>query len=438
MTISILQRLRGSVFWTLDWLRGAPVARAVQELRRAEQLGLGNAEVLRSREQALEGLLKHAVGTVPFYEGLDASAGLTSFPVIDKKTFRSNQRDLLSTKPFRHVRTMRTSGSTGAPFAVEQDRGKTHRVQAELIYFNSKLGWRVGEPLPFLKILDASSSRSRIRQWLTNNRVIDVSNLDALQVAQELSLLRGGLLMSYASTLDGLKSAAPRMRPLVQGVLRAILSGAEPLYEDTRQAIESLFGCPCVSRYSNQENGVLAQEDRTKGVFVVNSVNYVIEVLDMHEDRAADEGSVGRIVVTDLHNQRTPMIRYDTGDVAALTTERRADGATVQTLTRLSGRRWDHLFAEDGSWVSAHILTNMFRNSPHVYQFRCTQHALGAFTLELEVAPEFRDEDAVLKRLRDVLGDGAAIEIAYMDHLESAPSGKRRVVINEILQGTSS
>ena len=82
--------------------------------------------------------------------------------------------------------------------------------------------------------------------------------------------------------------------------------------------LRKVFGCNVVSRYSNQENGILAQELVDSDYFVINNASYWIEFLKLIQMWGADIGELSRVVVTDLFNYATPVIRYDTGDLAVV------------------------------------------------------------------------------------------------------------------------
>ena len=97
-----------------------------------------------------------------------------------------------------------------------------------------------------------------------------------------------------------------------------VISGAEFLNETTRNNLKKVFGCNVVSRYSNQENGILAQELIDSNYFMINNASYHIEFLKIDSDQEAEIGELSRIVITDLFNFATPMIRYDTGDLAVV------------------------------------------------------------------------------------------------------------------------
>ncbi len=49
--------------------------------------------------------------------------------------------------------------------------------------------------------------------------------------------------------------------------------------------------------------------------FTINWASFYIEIIDFNEDKPVEQGKLSRIIVTDLYNLATPIIRYDTGDL---------------------------------------------------------------------------------------------------------------------------
>ena len=72
------------------------------------------------------------------------------------------------------------------------------------------------------------------------------------------------------------------------------------------------------ARYSNIENGIIAQQNQNKDDYLINSASYHIDIYSLQNDSLLKHGELGRIVVTDFFNKGMPLIKYDTGDVGRL------------------------------------------------------------------------------------------------------------------------
>lgn len=322
---SAMCRLRNATFWHMDSVRGRPVKKAYQELQAFDRIDSRSTEVLKHQQSALGNLLQHAITTTKFYKDIKASS-LADFPVVDKNMIRNNQDDLISGKYDKsRLITMATSGSTGTPFVCYQNPTKKKRVNAEVIYYSEKAGYSVGSNLIFLRAITEQSHKSRLHQWIQNETLLDISSLDDEHIEKLLHSIEkasreGSMILAYASTYDALRDYFRRKGYSAVGNSRihGVVSSSEMLFDDTREAMAEAFRCPCFSRYSNQENGIIGQDDIENNIFILNEAHYIVEALMMDADEPTREGEVGRIVITDLYNYAMPMIRYDTGDIGSI------------------------------------------------------------------------------------------------------------------------
>lgn len=434
MRKSILGRARSVAYWELDRLSGGHARRTYRELGDLESYGYGSRAVEMRRSSALGAILRHAIDTVPYYARA-SSLELSSFPIVDKNLIRENEASFLSQTSTGRLTVRSTSGSTGTPFRVYQDEVKRRRVAGEVIFFSERAGYSFGENLVFLRVLNDQTQKSRFSQWIQNESLLDVGRLDdpsieALLKAIAQSSRHGSMILSYASTLDAFRDYFDRNGPsMAKGCsVLGVVSASEVLFNETRAAISDAFGCNCYSRYSNQENGILAQEQDLPGVFHVNSVNYAVEVLDEDSESVLPFGATGRIVVTDLYNRAMPLIRYDTGDLGSLDLVNDGNGVERLTITSLSGRRVDSITDGQGNRVSPHSVTNAMWEFSGVRQFQLIQEKDG-YCLVLS-ADQDEDRDLlILRKFAEVLRS-RSIVIERVDDIPILASGKRQYIVN--------
>src|SRR5690606_3500440 len=101
---------------------------------------------------------------------------------------------------------------------------------------------------------------------------------------------------------------------------------------------EKYFGCKILSRYSNIENGIIAQQTLTEpSDFTINHASYYVEILDMIRDEPVPYGHLGRIIITDYFNDAMPLIRYDTGDLGIMESKI-YNGVEKLVLSKIEGR----------------------------------------------------------------------------------------------------
>ncbi|MFE1242847.1 hypothetical protein ACFW35_01850 [Fictibacillus sp. NPDC058756] len=432
-----LCKSRNIAFWTLDSIKGKSIKKAYEEIKRIDQSDSRTDQVSEYQANTLNKLLIHANSTVDFYRGIQ-EYNLSNYPVVNKTKIRECQEIFMSNSYCKkNLIKMSTSGSTGTPFVCYQNLEKKKRVNAEIIYYSEKAGYSVGGNLIFLRALTEKSRKSSFHQWIQNETLIDISNLDDKHIESLLGEVErvsssGSMILAYASTLDAIRDYFNRRDTSKVGksLITGIVSSSEMLFDDTRQTLSNAFNCKCISRYSNQENGVIGQDDELNNIFILNEANYIIEILKMNEDKPVGEGEVGRIVITDLYNYAMPMIRYDTGDIGSITFVER-EGVQKKAITNFGGRKIDVVYDCYGKRLSPHIITNNFWSFPEIQQYQFIQETETQYTIKVNVDGFFEREHELKNLLLKLLGLESEITIQKVDEIPVMASGKRKYIINK-------
>lgn len=131
----------------------------------------------------------------------------------------------------------------------------------------------------------------------------------------------------------------------LRGRPKAVLSGAMALSGGLRLRLSERFGCPVVDLYGITETGLLAWRDGAGHRLLPRRL--YVEILDPSGNRCTP-GVTGEITVTCGENPALPLLRYRTGDHAAL---------TGGVLIGLEGRAPVRYQAADGRWVNSIELT---------------------------------------------------------------------------------
>jgi phenylacetate-CoA ligase len=438
LSISIKSNVRENSFWLLDTMNGSMIKKAYNDLKLYEQMDSASIELLKYQEKALDILLRHAVQNTEFYsQWNDYKLKLSRFPLTDKNLLRENIDALISKKhDKKKLFKMATSGSTGTPFVGYQDKNKKKRVNAEVIYYNEKVGYMVGKKVLFLRAVISENKKSKLEEWMQNIELIDVSKLsdsyiDLLMNKIENKSSQGSMLIAYASTYDALRDYYSQKGTTKKDNIYGMVSISEMLFDDTRYAMETLFNCKCVSRYSNQENGIIGQDDIENNTFILNEAHYIVEILKMDLDMPVEEGEIGRIVITDLYNYAMPIIRYDTGDVGSFKFIK-YKGVNKKALTNFGGRKIDLVYDSDGNLLSPHKISVTFWSFPELKQFQFIQQGSNKYLVKLNVKADFTRQNELKEKLLALFGDGSIISFEYVDDIPVTGSGKRKYIVNQI------
>ena len=426
----LLELLRNKVFWWSDYLKGNKITFHYNDIKSI----LDDYSLPSSKNKSannLKKLIKHAVSTVSFYKE-NGGMVIEEFPVINKNIIRENINNFKSSeyvgKPFV---SMTTSGSTGTPFTVLQDINKKNRNLADTLYFAEKGGYHIGEKLGYLKIWSSSNKKAKKQLVMQNIIPVDVLNLDDDAVKEFLDgILKDKAtfnMLGYSSAYDVICDYMDRKNyPQPFYHANSIISMSETLEDFTKERLGKYFSTKPVSRYSNLENGIIAQQCKEENTeYHINSASYYIEILDMNEDKPVAPGEEGRIVVTDLFNFFMPMLRYDTGDIGILGNSSKCSWNSP-VLTKVEGRKLDLIFKTNGERVSSYIVYKNMWQYTELKQYQLIQYDNGKYLMKINTDDEFTRSEQLINEFKFYLGEDADFKIEVVDEIPLLNSGKRK------------
>jgi len=128
--------------------------------------------------------------------------------------------------------------------------------------------------------------------------------------------------------------------------LSAGLFGAEPWTESMRARIEELLGIPALDNYGLSEvigPGVASECLEAADGLHVNEDHFVVEAIDPADGHPVPDGTPGELVFSTVTKEALPLLRYRTGDIAALRRGPCECGRTLVKMSKVTGRRDDML-----------------------------------------------------------------------------------------------
>lgn len=428
-------KLRKTAFWTLDYLKGGRIKSHLKDIENSldelsfEQLKCKNEKVLKK-------LLSTVVENSSFYSKYTNFVNLQDFPVLNKIDIKENF-DLINIKQVNKadLNKVSTSGSTGTPFTIYQSREKQIRNTADTLYFSKDSGFTLGEKLLYLRLWSNYYKKNKITAYLQNIEQIDIEDLDDEGIEVLINKLEKNKTpmgwLGYSSGLEKICKYLERNNSnKINCKVNSIIAMSEAVSDIVKQKMEYYFNCPTVSRYSNVENGIIAQQTKNSNRFKINWASYIVEVLEMDSDRPAKNGELGRIVITDLYNFSTPMIRYDTGDVGVFGKNYHNGFPVLETI---HGRVSDMLIDSSGKVISPFIVHTTIYEYSELEQFQVIQNGKKDYVLKVNCKNEkFTREADFLKFYKSILGEDAVLKLEYVKELPILKSGKRKVVVNNV------
>lgn len=120
--------------------------------------------------------------------------------------------------------------------------------------------------------------------------------------------------------------------------LRTATIAGEMSSPDARLRMEDFFGCIVREQYGGAEVANVAAECEAGGGMHVNP-KYLVEVLDVDTGAPARAGEPGVLVLSDLHREGMPILRYFTSDITAGLDDAPCPcGRTTPRIGRILGR----------------------------------------------------------------------------------------------------
>lgn len=442
----------------LELARGTRALKCLKELE--ESQWWPKDRILEVQNQRLSRLLQHAYQNVPYYHRIFDERGikpadikysqdLIKLPVLNKRLIRDNFADIMAHNfPKRQVIVSCTAGSTGEPLMFYRTKDERFNwAFAAVMRATRWAGYEIGDKsVGFAfrqqigKPSTAAKAAEKLRFFFERTAYYDVTEFAAKlpQIAQKIATYRPAFIRGYPSAIYLLarfieKGGGYKIKP------KAIITGAESVYEHQRELFSKVFQCDTYSIYSTQEQHCIAAECSAHTGYHISAENVIVEIVD-EENNPVPAGDYGGILITNLHNFVMPFIRYDIGDIGALTQATCPCGRGLPLLSNLSGRVTDFIVTQNGTTIPGIALPVSELVRLNIEQVQIVQESYSEIVIKLVVQDEptrGRNEIAqeVMQIYRPVLGDDMTISLEFVDHIPVTKAGKTHFVISKVSQG---
>ena len=304
-----------------------------------------------------------------------------------------------------------------------------------------------------------------------------VTHEDIIQIAYGYGLFTGGLGFHYAAEMIGatalpistgntarqielmkdlsvtviactpsymlyMSEFAEKMGTSIRGTkLRIGIFGAEPWSEETRRRIEDKTGITAYDVYGTSElSGPLFTECVERNGLHIWADHFLIEIIDPKTGESVGEGEKGELVVTTLSKEAMPLIRWRTGDITVMETEKCGCGRTHPRILRILGRSDDMLIVRGVNVFPSqieHVLMQIPELGEHYLIILDRVENLDEMTIQVELSEKVQIEKPVeilaLKKkveekLKSVLGVHANVELVNPGTIQRFEGKAKRVI----------
>lgn len=406
----------------------------------AEQAEWQKTELLRLVDSAATGTA-HYSGLAPNRE-LVLESLVRTLPILEKQQLRSAAEQFFNGNVKKWL-VSATSGTSGSPMKVEHCKFSMQRRFALLKQHLELAGVSKNAHSVRLSgriIADPASKVSR--PWLyvpTENQLLLSSyhlNTDHQQaISQKLLRFAPEVMDGYSSgvleTLRLLDRTGVRLSSL-----KVIVTTAETLSPSVREELELLSGAKVLDYYAASEGVPIIQQCQF-GTYHVRWESGIFEVLS--DGNTAFEGD-GELVVISFIQDRTPLIRYRTGDyVKGLNSQDQKQcqcGVRTPTIESVEGRIEDMVLVRGGRRMGMFTYRTL-KEVTGLHEAQVVQRDYDNFCVRAVLADGAESiavSNAVKDKFERALGYPITLDFQELDEIPKGANGKLRLVVNEMLK----
>ena len=404
------------------------------------------------RLERLRSMLAKVEKNVPYYrdcfaglgfkpEEINSIADLQKLSLLTKAIIRT-EGDRMKSDIAQGLARFNTGGSSGEPliFFIGTER-VSHDVAAK---WRATRWWDVDIGDPEIVVwgspieLGTQDRVRAIRDKLMRTELMPAFQMNETNLDQFVARIRERhpkMLFGYPSAISHIAAHAKKRGIALNDLgIKVVFCTSERLYDHQREAISSAFACPVANGYGGRDAGFIAHECPAGGMHIT-AEDIIVEIID-ENGSIQPTGIAGEIVVTHLATSDFPFIRYRTGDVGSLSTEKCACGRGLPLLKEIQGRSTDFVIATDGTVMHGLALIYILRDLPGVRSFKVIQESRQLTNVLLVIGPEFQSEmiGKIIEGFKQRLGSSAEIKVQTVENIPPEKSGKYRYVISRIEQ----
>lgn len=415
-------------------------------------------EVLRQLQlERLQATLNRVAKNVEFYrkkfqelkiepEDIKSLDDVRYLPFTMKRDLRDNYPYGMFAVPLRDVvRIHSSTGTTGKPTVVGYTKrdlanwadlcarfitagGVTAEdvVQISFGYglFTGGFGLHYGAELIGASVIPASSGNTRrqimiMQDYKTTALVCTPSYaLHIADVMEEMGINPKSLSLKWG--LFGAEPWSEQMRQKIQEKL--------PIVATDNYGLSEVMG-PGVAGECLEQNGMHLHED-----------HFLVEIINPETLEPVPDGELGEIVITTLHKEAFPLIRYRTRDISRIIPGECPCGRTGRRLQKIQGRTDDMLIIRGVNVFPSQIEEVLFEiegAEPHYMLIVDRKNNLDTLEVQVEVndnlfrqvlSQQSKIVQQISARLQSTLGIGVEVKLVEPKTLQRFEGKAKRVI----------
>ena len=351
-------------------------------------------------------LLIESATNVPYYKDLFNSikfnpkkdfntlSDLNKVPVLTKQKAKDVREFLDNPKYAKNAMRLRTSGSTGEPFEVAVSNNAWVVEQAMVWRHWAWGGYSFRDKLAMVRSFAPKPGENFYKHdKLRNFYMFSPFRLNDTQISNYLNVMKDegiSILRGYPSSVLTLADFIHRTGHEIPN-LKLILTASESLTYQDRELIENVFKTKISNHYGLAEIVVMMGDCGMHcGMHNYDDYGY----LELHDTETLNQK---KIIGTNLHNLATPLIRYDTGDIAELNNNIVTCNHTFQTIQNIVGRKDQQINTPESYKIPTVNFYTMFELFNAINRWQIIQHDLNniEFIIKVKMNETILDEQLI-------------------------------------------
>jgi phenylacetate-CoA ligase len=416
-------------------------------------------EQLRSYQlEQLRELLNHAYQNVPYYtkifekhdikpRDIHDLNDLQRIPFLTKEIVRKNINDLKARNyPQHKFKYITTGGTTGIPLGLYEEKGVSDAK--ELAFYNillDRCSCSFKDKFIVLRGAVISSSHKG-KFWKSSlfGRCLNLSSYhlndeNLPKYVEKIRAFKPKFITAYPSSITIIARFMKKNSIEPFSSIKAIICGAENLYDWQRYLLKKTFKCKIFAGYGHYEQAVFAGTCEKSDFYHISPEYGIVEIIGKNGKSVTNENESGEIVATGFNNHIFPFIRYRTGDVGVYTSQKCSCGRNYPLIKKIEGRLQEFIITNSNRPISISSLnmhSNIFDN---IKQFQFYQEKKSHVVLKIVRLDSYTEKDTIKikNELGKKLGDDIDLIIRFVDEIPRTLEGKYQFLVQKIPIGLS-
>lgn len=364
----------------------------------------------------------------------------TELPILKKSDLQGDFMNMIpSGLKVKDLYVSNTSGSSGHPFFFAKDKLSHALVWINVedhynkagISINDKQARFYGVPLDKKTLL-----KERIKDRIANRYRFVVFNLEDKILdkwLRKFEKTQFKYLYGYTNSLLVFAKYLLQKNIILVNICKSIkgcIVTSELCMPEDRKLLEMAFGVKVYNEYGASELSVIGF--MSEDVWEVSDEVVMLEVVN-ENDNLVEDGTVGRLICTLLHNKATPIIRYEVGDMAAI---KKSNGRTY--ITTLAGRENEMAQLPSGKKVPGftfyYVARSVLEKSDSIKEYRIIRSSNIDFEVQVVTNEPVSNtlEELVQHTFDKYLEPGLNVKIVKIEHIDRSGNGKFKHFISKI------